>query len=308
MYKYAFFTGSCLSLPAINYLIKSDQLACVILPDAAINPDLQQLQQWLQQQQITILHYNKLDDQPFLAKLDELRVNRGLIYLFRHQIKTPLIQYFNGALANVHPSSLPDYKGPQPLYWQIRNGEPLTRLTIHKVTEELDGGDIGCDVEIDIHPFDTIKCLHQKVAQYLPYLVSQFIQLDQTGELRWQKQRPNSNKLAPTLQHSELVINWHQHSSTDVVNIARAGNADMGCAVFYVGQSAFQLLQATEVECVLHGIQPGTVIELDKQTGLVIKTHDSALKLDIIGAQQGYLDGYRFALLFAIDPGMVLGK
>lgn len=175
-----------MSLPAINYLIKSDQLACVILPDAAINPDLQQLQQWLQQQQITILHYNKLDDQPFLAKLDELRVNRGLIYLFRHQIKTPLIQYFNGALANVHPSSLPDYKGPQPLYWQIRNGEPLTRLTIHKVTEELDGGDIGCDVEIDIHPFDTIKCLHQKVAQYLPYLVSQFIQLDQTGELRWQ--------------------------------------------------------------------------------------------------------------------------
>ncbi|WP_440055530.1 formyltransferase family protein [Pseudoalteromonas sp. T1lg65] len=306
MQQYAVFTGSCLCLPVIEHLNRTGLLKCVVLPDGEPNSDLIQLQHWLKQQQIETLNYSKQDDKTLISNLDRLQVNSGLIYLFRHKVTSTLIQYFDHSLVNIHPSPLPNYRGPQPLYWQIRNGETSTKLTLHKVTEELDSGDIGCSIEIDIHPFETIKCLHQKVAQALPYLVSHYIQLAQENNLTWEKQPVTSNKYAPLVTQKDLFIDWYKQRSCEIVNMVRAGNADVTCAMLRFRQSVFQLIQASQVDCSISGVKPGTIIQLDKNVGLVVKTRDGAIKLEIIGAQQGYFDGYRFALLFGLDPGMEL--
>ncbi len=47
----------------------------------------------------------------------------------------------DGAL-NLHPSLLPAYRGPEPLFWQFRAGEQATGVTVHRMTEALDAGDI----------------------------------------------------------------------------------------------------------------------------------------------------------------------
>jgi methionyl-tRNA formyltransferase len=46
-----------------------------------------------------------------------------------------------GAL-NLHPALLPRYRGPSPIFWQLRNGEPNLAVTVHYMTEKLDSGDI----------------------------------------------------------------------------------------------------------------------------------------------------------------------
>ncbi|MDE0310500.1 MAG: formyltransferase family protein [Acidiferrobacterales bacterium] len=43
---------------------------------------------------------------------------------------------------NIHPSLLPRYKGLNPIFWQLRNGETDTGVTLHQVTSEIDGGNI----------------------------------------------------------------------------------------------------------------------------------------------------------------------
>ena len=43
---------------------------------------------------------------------------------------------------NIHPSLLPRYKGANPIFWQLRNGESETGVTLHQVTSEIDGGNI----------------------------------------------------------------------------------------------------------------------------------------------------------------------
>ncbi|WP_462150711.1 hypothetical protein [Pseudoalteromonas xiamenensis] len=60
MQKFALFTGSCQSMPAIQYLLQTGKLACVVLIDAQPNPDLAQLQYWLQQNRISTLQYKKI--------------------------------------------------------------------------------------------------------------------------------------------------------------------------------------------------------------------------------------------------------
>jgi len=46
-----------------------------------------------------------------------------------------------GAL-NLHPAPLPHYRGPLPIFWQLRNGETNLAVTVHYMTEKLDSGDI----------------------------------------------------------------------------------------------------------------------------------------------------------------------
>ncbi|MEX2425477.1 MAG: formyltransferase family protein [Thermomicrobiaceae bacterium] len=43
---------------------------------------------------------------------------------------------------NVHPSLLPAYRGPEPLFWIFRNGETESGLTLHRVDASLDTGPI----------------------------------------------------------------------------------------------------------------------------------------------------------------------
>jgi methionyl-tRNA formyltransferase len=43
---------------------------------------------------------------------------------------------------NVHPSLLPRYRGPIPIHWAIRNGDPEIGVTIHRMDETFDTGPI----------------------------------------------------------------------------------------------------------------------------------------------------------------------
>ncbi|MBO8191920.1 methionyl-tRNA formyltransferase [Streptomyces oryzae] len=46
-----------------------------------------------------------------------------------------------GAL-NIHVSMLPKYRGPAPLLWAIRNGDPTSGITIHRMDSGFDTGNI----------------------------------------------------------------------------------------------------------------------------------------------------------------------
>src|SRR5205823_3279104 len=51
---------------------------------------------------------------------------------------------------NVHPSLLPAHRGPAPLFWTFRHGDPLAGLTVHWMDEGIDTGDIALQEEIPV--------------------------------------------------------------------------------------------------------------------------------------------------------------
>ncbi len=50
--------------------------------------------------------------------------------------------YRDTACFNLHPSQLPAFRGPTPLFWQFHNGEHRTGISLHCVNSEFDSGDI----------------------------------------------------------------------------------------------------------------------------------------------------------------------
>jgi methionyl-tRNA formyltransferase len=68
-------------------------------------------------------------------------------------------------LVNFHPSLLPSYRGPIPSYWVIENKEKYTGITMHKVTEKIDNGEIIYNKFLSILPGDTPEILDYKLSQ-----------------------------------------------------------------------------------------------------------------------------------------------
>jgi methionyl-tRNA formyltransferase len=58
---------------------------------------------------------------------------------------------------NIHTSLLPRYRGPAPVLWAIRNGDPEVGVTIHRMDERFDAGPIlvqrgGIPLDEDVAP------------------------------------------------------------------------------------------------------------------------------------------------------------
>jgi methionyl-tRNA formyltransferase len=56
------------------------------------------------------------------------------------------------AALNVHPSLLPAFRGPDPIFWQLRDGDGRAGVTIHELTGAFDAGPILAQAPYMIQP------------------------------------------------------------------------------------------------------------------------------------------------------------
>jgi methionyl-tRNA formyltransferase len=90
---------------------------------------------------IDILRTFKLDD-TLVTRLKEMRADILLAACFAQKIPARIWRDMQRPCWNLHPSLLPAYRGPSPIYWQILHHEANTGLTLHEVTDLIDSGDI----------------------------------------------------------------------------------------------------------------------------------------------------------------------
>ncbi|HXF64588.1 MAG TPA: formyltransferase family protein, partial [Caldilineaceae bacterium] len=66
-----------------------------------------------------------------------------LVACFPWRIPARLLALAPLGFLNIHPSLLPAYRGPAPLFWQLRAGETRTGVTVHWMDASLDAGDLA---------------------------------------------------------------------------------------------------------------------------------------------------------------------
>lgn len=78
-------------------------------------------------------------------------------------IKKGLFALPKKGMINIHQGITQWYRGQPPAFWELYNNERKTGITIHKVAEKLDGGDIIFQKSISILPNDTLEELQIKL-------------------------------------------------------------------------------------------------------------------------------------------------
>ena len=64
---------------------------------------------------------------------------------------------------NIHPSLLPAYRGPEPVYWAIAEGARETGITLHRAVARVDAGPILAQAAVSIRDDDTAGTLTKRL-------------------------------------------------------------------------------------------------------------------------------------------------
>ncbi|MXZ22043.1 MAG: hypothetical protein F4Y84_15815 [Caldilineaceae bacterium SB0665_bin_25] len=126
---------------------------------------------------------------------------------------------------NVHPSILPAYRGPYPLFWQYRAGETATGVSIHWMDAGLDTGDIAGQREIQFE--DGIRGAEAEALCALSggALLAEVLMKLENGELlRTSQPAGGSYFSVPSKDDFTLDADWHPRRA---FNFMRA-NAEWG--------------------------------------------------------------------------------
>jgi methionyl-tRNA formyltransferase len=78
-------------------------------------------------------------------------------YGFSWRLPRSVLRIPRYGVVNVHCSMLPQYRGPAPVLWAIRNGDPSLGVTVHRMNEEFDAGPVlaqldGIPIPDDVTP------------------------------------------------------------------------------------------------------------------------------------------------------------
>lgn len=84
---------------------------------------------------------------------------------------------------NVHPSLLPKYRGPSPLFWLFRSGERHAGVTVHRMTSRPDAGPIAAQAGFVVPDGCTWEALEALCSEIAASLVTETLDRLERGSL-----------------------------------------------------------------------------------------------------------------------------
>lgn len=121
---------------------------------------------------------------------------------------------------NIHGSLLPKYRGPAPVLWAIRNGDPEIGVTIHRMDDGFDTGPIlaqtdGIPIEDDVSQ----DLLRPRINSVIPDLLRRAIELVRAG-FPGERQNDAEASYAGFLEPESAQVDW-SHTARQIHNQVR---------------------------------------------------------------------------------------
>lgn len=204
---------------------------------------------------------------------------------------------------NVHPSLLPRYRGPAPLNWALINGDTVTGVSIIRITETVDAGGVVLQQREEIHPFETVADLGERLAKVGGEMVVRALEGLQAGSLKPIEQNEAQVTRAPKLAKEDGLIDWSR-TALQVHNRVRGVIPWPGAYSFHQGKTIKLYGSRPEVG---HSGRPGQILRADDR--LTVACGEGAVSFGEVQLQgkkrmqvEEFLRGYE------LKPGDHLGE
>ena len=304
--RIAFLTNSILASESIAFLHSTQMLKAVgILGRNRILRS--HLESFASQNNIDLALFHKEHlEQDLNTLLHNAGIDLAIVQTFPYKIPVSSLKIPHNGFYNLHPGPLPQFRGPDPVFWVLKNKETHGAMTLHKMDADFDTGPVVLCEPLPIHPADTYGILNSHLAHAAPELLNTFLQ-----------SIINSTPIPPTQQPIEnigyqqkpnaqtLMVDWTCHTSEDIDALTRASNPNQnGCIAFFRDV----ITRFLEIDILTPefdaNLTPGTVITADEKRGLQVKCVDKfVIRLNIVHADEGYFSGKRFAEVFNVKIG-----
>ena len=120
----------------------------------------------------------ELYDQALVKAIDIYKPDLVVLAGFMRILTADFVQHYQGRLINIHPSLLPKYQGLNTHQRAIDAGDKEHGVSVHFVTEELDGGPVILQAKVPIFENDNADDLalriHEQEHRIYPLVIKWF--------------------------------------------------------------------------------------------------------------------------------------
>jgi methionyl-tRNA formyltransferase len=301
--RIVFFASSKLALPALHQLLTSGYVIGICLPIKEFEGK-QHFRDLAQMSNTPIVEVKANELNSKLKKwIQKLKPDYGFVLTFSYKFPEVVLNAVPGGFYNIHFGALPKYRGPEPLFWQMKNQETDVDITIHKMDSDWDTGAIVMTDKVQILPNEMYGGMQIKLSQSVIMTISKFITVLSQNMVVEQPQ-PSGGNYYKKPQYEDILIDWQTQNSKEIQALILATNPWNKGAITYIRGMMVKIVAVTERTNIAQGdMLPGTLFYEENNASSFVKTiDDKILELDIIYLEEGFVSGAQFKQ-FGISSG-----
>lgn len=223
----------------------------------------------------------------------------GLVTAFPWRLPPSVLGAFPSGIFNVHPGALPEYRGADPIFWQIRRGASAGGVTVHRVDAGLDTGPVFAEVAAPLVPWETHGIHAARLGGLAePLALRLAAALDGGTPIPATPQRSGPTWPCRRPRPEDLAVRWLEDDAPSIQRLVNACNGAYDGPVTALAGEAWKLAVVTVMPAADGAVPPGTVVLADPAGGLLVACRGGTrLRLDVVATREGTLTGAHLVAL-----------
>lgn len=148
----------------------------------------------------------------------------GVLVSYGKIVPQSIIDLFTPGIINVHPSRLPQYRGPSPLESAIINGDSSTSISVMLLTAGMDEGPVYGYTDLDLNGTETQESLYETAAELGAETLIQLLPLILSGEAAAQPQDDSQATYSHLLTKADSLLDPTTLTAAEAERKIRAHN------------------------------------------------------------------------------------
>jgi methionyl-tRNA formyltransferase len=105
---------------------------------------------------VPVIQARSVNDPEYIAQVRTIAPDVIVSVAAPEVFKRDLLDVPRLGCINIHSGRLPMYRGMMPTFWQMLRGEQTVTMTVHRMAEKLDAGDVLATQDFAIRTFDSL--------------------------------------------------------------------------------------------------------------------------------------------------------
>ncbi len=253
---------------------------------------------------LALVKPQNLDEKSFKEKIRKINPEFFIVIDYGKIIPQDLLSLPKKFCLGLHPSLLPLYRGPAPIEYVLLKGDSYTGLTIFKLSQQVDAGEIIFQKRIPIETQDDHLSLSLKLAKEGAVFLVEGLKKIEDNKYKLTPQDELKASSTHKFRKLDGLIDW-QKSALDLRNQIRAMVGWPSAYTYYNGRMV-KILKA-DISGIENQSKPGQIIGVNRQ-GIDVTCGQGVLKIISLKPEgKKTMDAWEFACGYRLKPGETYG-
>lgn len=253
---------------------------------------------------IEVVTPDSVNTDEFINLLKEKNIDYIVVVAFGQLIKEKLLEEYKNKIINLHPSSLPKYRGSSPVQFSLLNGDKKTHASAMLIEKGMDSGDILNQKEVEIKAEDDFTSLSEKLSKIGSEVILESVL--NYDEFMKNRTKQDNDKATFTKKITKEMgkIDFNQ-SKEEIINKIRAF-VEFPKAYFSYKNENVKILKASPVE--IENPKISFVYKANKNDKIIIGCKNGGIRVEKIQFPgKKAMDTKSFLLGNDFEEGIYLG-